>query len=229
MKFAKYIAILVAGIGLGVISMLVLGYEKQEKKEPVKLIKPVASVSSMPLIPATNESEDLKKANKKLDKKVDRLADSLLSLKARIDSLNAPEDNTEQLSDAHIKLDSFNIQGEDIVVERDQLLTTELVKIVRLDEPVTSDTANPLVDSLKSSLNIQADEVQEYLEIELWKSPLNFEGYKLSKSKLVIYGLINELILEVSLLNDIVYLKTNEGTYELERTGQFKDLRKVKQ
>jgi len=224
LKLAKYIAILVAGIGIGVIGLLVLGYEKPIEKQPVRLIKPVESKPPI-VYELPRDDEELKKANRKLDRKVDELADSLLSLKARVDSLNFIDDtNSTLVSKMELELDSFIIQGEDFVVERDQLLSAQTLKIEWLDTEVVADTSGLLVDSLKLNLNIQPDERQEFLKVEIWKSPLNFTGYKLSKTKLVVYGMINELILNVSSRDEKIFIKTNLATYVLSQTSNFRDL-----
>ena len=223
MKIAKYIAILVAGIGIGVVGLLAMGYEKAVKVEPVRLIKPVESYIPQ-MTPVEEPKEDFEKANRKLDRKLDQLEDSLQSLKARVDSLDYEVDSTVvDVNDT----DSIQIQGENFIVERDQLLSTELVKIEYLDEVIEKDTAEILVDSLKSSLNIQPEFRPEYLKIEIWKSPLNFTGYKLSKTKLVVYGMVKELIVSVSSQDGKILVTTNLATYVFTQTSVFKNLKAI--
>jgi hypothetical protein len=223
LKLAKYIAVLVAGIGIGVVALLIMGYEKTVKIEQVRLVKPVASYVP-PMLPVVEPTEDFEKANRKLDRKLDQLEDSLQSLKARVDSLNY---ETDTVIVDNSNTDSIQIQGESFIVERDQLLSTELVKIEYLDIEVEKDTAKVLVDSLKSSLNIQPEFQPEYLKIEIWKSPLNFTGYKLSKTKLVVYGMIKELIVNVASKDGKILVTTNLATYVFSQTSVFKNLKVI--
>ncbi len=229
LKWLKYIAILMAGAGVAVIGMLLLGYERVQEKDPVRLIKPVAMNNPPLIVKDSSQSEELLKANKKLDKKLDRLADSLSSLKAKFDSLK-PLGTNDSISPSHsLKLDSLQIAGEDIVIERDQLLSSEVMKVRALKKQNPKVKSDSLVDSLRAGLNIQPQVEPEYVEIEFWKSPLNYRGYKLSKSKIVIYGLMDELVLDVTTDGEALFLKTNKATYRLQKTAVLKDLQAVAQ
>ena len=78
MKVLKYIAVLLAGAGLGVMSLLLIGYEKPKApvtQQVLKIIEPDKQIEEV--IP-DHKDEELIDANKRLDKKIDRLADSLM-------------------------------------------------------------------------------------------------------------------------------------------------------
>jgi hypothetical protein len=226
LKVLKYIAVLLAGAGLGVMSLLLIGYENPKApvtQQVLKIIEPDKQIAEV--IP-DHKDEELIDANKRLDKKIDRLADSLMSLKTRIDSLNVSKDSNLYDSEDTITagFDSLLISGEDILVERDQLLSTELVRIENIYNDSLAAPTNVLIDSLKEKLNIVENDSPEYLKIEMWKSPLNYKGYKMSKSTLIVYGLLNELILHVYSKGDTIFVETNETSYQFEQTSDFKEL-----
>lgn len=218
---------MIVGIGLGAITLLLVGYEKRQENQATQIINvlkspEVAEAAKAQIV----ESNSAEQSNNRLNQKIDRLSDSLLSLKTRVYSLsNFQGSDTIRVSDSNsIVMDSFKIKGEDIYVERDVLLSTELVRINILNNQSKTDSNNVLIDSLKTALNIIADPPVEFLQIEFWKSPLNYRGYKMSKSTLVVYGLINELILSVYADNGFVFLTTNESNYQFEQTIDFKEL-----
>ena len=227
----RYILVLLLGVGIGVGILLIAGYDKQAvNQQPLKTAhiatvdKPTEDIEPKLAIETVSKSEEI--ASSQLNRKIDRLADSLLSLKSRVDSLsNFQISDTIIFADsAKLVLDSIDIRGEEIVVQRDVLLSTELVKIEFSDLENEIDSSNVLIDSLKSALNIMADPAVEFLKIELWKSPLNYRGYKMSKSTLVIYGLINELVIKVYADEECIFLTTNEANYQFEQTVDFKEL-----
>jgi len=226
LKVLKYIAVLLAGAGLGVMSLLLIGYEKPKApvtQQVLKIIEPDKQIAEV--IP-DHKGEELIDANKRLDKKIDRLADSLMSLRTRIDSLNVYKDSNlySSVDTITTSFDSLLILGEDILVERDQLLSTELVRIENVYNDSLAAPTNVLIDSLREKLNIIEKDWPEYLKIEMWKSPLNYKGYKMSKSTLIVYGLLNELILHVYSKGDTIFVETNETSYQFEQTSDFKEL-----
>jgi len=226
LKVLKYIAVLLAGTGLGVISLLLIGYEKPKAPVAQKVLKIIEPDRQVTEIIPNNKGEQLIDANKRLDKKIDRLADSLMSLKTRFDSLNVDDDPNlnNSVDTAATGFDSLLISGEDILVERDQLLSTEMIRIENINNDSLADPTDILIDSLRERLNIIENDPPEYLKIEMWKSPLNYKGYKMSKSTLVVYGLLNELILHVYSRGDTIFMETNETSYQFEPTSDFKEL-----
>ncbi len=227
----KYILVFFVGVSIGIAILLLAGYDKQADNQQqlkttsiIKVVKPAEGIE--PKLERNVVSKPEQIVNSQLNRKINRLADSLLSLKTRVDSLsNFQNSDTIIFADsAKLVLDSIDILGEEIVVQRDVLLSTELVKIDFIGLENEFDSSNVLIDSLKTTLNIIDEPTVEFLKIELWKSPLNYRGYKMSKSTLVIYGLMNELVLKVYADHECIFLTTNEANYQFEQTVDFKEL-----
>ena len=218
--------VLFAGFGLGILVLLLLGYEKVKVRIPTKVVQIVEADQDVKEMAINTKDDQYIVADKKLDKKIDRLEDSLISLKNRIDSLNASEEVSIAVKqDSNdFGFDSLLISGEDILVERDLLLSSELIKIEYAMDEEKIDTTDVLMDSLKYKLNIEESKPSEYLKVELWKSPLNYRGYKMSKSTLIVYGLLNELILHAYSQGDTILIETNRTSYLFEPTSNFKEL-----
>jgi len=220
------VIVLFAGFGLGILVLLLLGYEKVKVRIPTKVVQIVEADQDVEEMAINTKDDQYIVADKKLDKKIDRLEDSLISLKNRIDSLNASEEVSIAVKqDSNdFGFDSLLISGEDILVERDLLLSSELIKIEHAMDEEKIDTTDVLMDSLKYKLNIEESKPSEYLKVELWKSPLNYRGYKMSKSTLIVYGLLNELILHAYSQGDTILIETNRTSYLFEPTSNFKEL-----
>jgi hypothetical protein len=220
------VIVLFAGFGLGILVLLLLGYEKVKVRIPTKVVQIVEADQDVEEMAINTKDDQYIVADKKLDKKIDRLEDSLISLKNRIDSLNASEEVSIAVKqDSNdFGFDSLLISGEDILVERDLLLSSELIKIEYAMDEEKIDTTDVLMDSLKYKLNIEESKPSEYLKVELWKSPLNYRGYKMSKSTLIVYGLLNELILHAYSQGDTILIETNRTSYLFEPTSNFKEL-----
>jgi len=220
------VIVLFAGFVLGILVLLLLGYEKVKVRIPTKVVQIVEADQDVEEMAINTKDDQYIVADKKLDKKIDRLEDSLISLKNRIDSLNASEEVSIAVKqDSNdFGFDSLLISGEDILVERDLLLSSELIKIEHAMDEEKIDTTDVLMDSLKYKLNIEESKPSEYLKVELWKSPLNYRGYKMSKSTLIVYGLLNELILHAYSQGDTILIETNRTSYLFEPTSNFKEL-----
>lgn len=78
-------------------------------------------------------------------------------------------------------------EQEEIVVKKDEMISSKTISIIMF---------NPIVKmSAKDSLLQKVSGISEdknnlpFINIEFWKSPLNYKGYKLSKYKLIVYGI----------------------------------------
>jgi hypothetical protein len=113
-----------------------------------------------------------------------------------------------------------SIEEEEIIVKKDEMLFSEMLMIINLDSVKTNKG-----DSLaKLAANIKEPAINQFCQVEYWKSPLNYRGYKFSKNKLVVYGI--EYVDKDSIFRwkDNFYFKANNRIYELEKTPEFKTL-----
>ncbi|MBL7900146.1 MAG: hypothetical protein JNJ99_16545 [Crocinitomicaceae bacterium] len=112
------------------------------------------------------------------------------------DSNHNNQNHSDEESDLEItEIDSSDFISDSLMLSmmqdssltEDHISTEKLIKTITLSlnylsEEVEQDTA------IKDMLGI--DEVKtNSVFVEFWESPLNFEGYKLSKKKLIVYGL----------------------------------------
>ncbi|HVA98527.1 MAG TPA: hypothetical protein VNG53_06500, partial [Bacteroidia bacterium] len=127
-------------------------------------------------------------------------------------------------------LSNSNLQSEntdDIVVKKDELLLTKTISIADLDAPLSKKQLK--ADSLLAVVSDTKDEAvpTSYFQVEYWSSPLNYKGYKMSKNKILLYGM--DLTADIKLFqkDGFVYLKTPDAAYKLIYTDDFRQYEKV--
>lgn len=115
-----------------------------------------------------------------------------------------------------ISLDSANVVTivEDEPILRDRKIYQTKVEIIVI-EPSEKDTL------LEKLLNVETIE-NKSMTIEFWESPVNYSGYKLSKSTLVIYGEEPDESLSLYRFKNMYYFQLDGLYYELQETSVYK-------
>jgi hypothetical protein len=109
-------------------------------------------------------------------------------------------------------IDSMN--DEDLSISREKLIRGVRLPIIYLAQTELKDSA------IKESLGIE--EVQaKTMFVEFWESPLNFEGYKLSKKKLIVYGMSPQLDYKLYKRENDYYFAFQNVYYKMKETQDF--------
>lgn len=107
-------------------------------------------------------------------------------------------------------------------VNRDQLIAKQKVNLKKMQKTDNS-------DSLVNKLNhVKSNAFSKVMEVEIWASPINYKGYQLSKSKLVVFGISPDDEKMLFELNDYVILQSGNKYYQLIKTSDFKPLKLFK-
>jgi hypothetical protein len=117
--------------------------------------------------------------------------------------------------------------SEEIVVRKDELLTFKILEVINL---TPSASVNSAADSLMQKVSGIRDDRNNsklFFNVEVWQSPLNYKGYKMSNYKLVLYGFTSLEGLKVYKLDNDVYLKKMSRIYKLERSTEFRSYQVV--
>jgi hypothetical protein len=94
-----------------------------------------------------------------------------------------------------------------------------LVQIIDLDvkaENPAKDSLLQLVSGIKEPTPVTS------INVEYWKSPINYRGYKMNRQKIVLFGLPAFDSPLVYKLNDTFYLRTSDRIYKIDRNNDFK-------
>lgn len=132
------------------------------------------------------------------------------------------EDSDENdSSDEELFSDSLNADFlmNDSLQDEDHISTEKMIRsvqfpIVYLAEEETGDTA------MAELLGIE-DVQSASMFVEFWESPLNFEGYKLSKKKLVVYGLSPQFDYKIYKEGTNYYFSYQNVYYKMKETQDF--------
>lgn len=106
-------------------------------------------------------------------------------------------------------------QEENMNIRKDELLATETYPITFLDAPENKDTL------VKEMLGIRENLPKE-MNVQFWRSPLNYRGYKLSRNTLIVYGLSEQLTYNIYYRNQTYYLANEGEFYKISETTTFK-------
>ncbi|MEX1001870.1 MAG: hypothetical protein WDZ35_07135 [Crocinitomicaceae bacterium] len=109
----------------------------------------------------------------------------------------------------------------DLSIKREKLIDSRWMKVIVLEEKEEKDSL------IKDMLGIH-DKMPDQLLVEFWESPLSFSGYKLSKSKLILYDMPAALEYKLYRTEKTYYLSTESMYYLLKETEEFLPYKEVK-
>ncbi len=110
--------------------------------------------------------------------------------------------------------------ADDIVVRTPEMIGENVLVLRNLD--VTAQT-----DSVARKEAGVRDEASRNMTVEYWKSPLNSKGYKLTRSRLVLFGYTPDDKIQLCKLDNSIYMKTASGVFRLEFSSSYRQLERV--
>ncbi len=125
---------------------------------------------------------------------------------------------TDQLKDTAIV---SNVPAEEIVVRKDELVATKTIEVINLNPLSHANHKDSLLQKVSGIKDDRASSKQ-YFNIEIWQSPLNYKGYKMTKYKISLYGVLSADALKVYAIDDDIYLKNSSTVYKLENSSDFR-------
>lgn len=117
--------------------------------------------------------------------------------------------------------DNIEIE-ENIKINSDKKIDTKRIKITQLKQQSTN-KSDSLINEM---INVKPIKLTE-LTIEFWESPLNYSGYKMSKAKLIVYGLNPHFNYKLYEKNGKYFLNFEQVYYQLEETSTFKPYQSI--
>ena len=114
--------------------------------------------------------------------------------------------------------------GGEIIVRKDEMTAAQTVEVINLS---LSANAKSPKDSLLQQVSGMRDDAKSSLRIEFWRSPLNYKGYKMTRNKIVVYGISSSDPVSVFKLDDEIYMKHLNTAYRLTFSNDFRQFEKV--
>jgi hypothetical protein len=150
------------------------------------------------------EKEKKEPAHKKTEPQTEKKNDSFVSMNNITDS-------------AYTSSETYRVLKEEL-----QSVKNIYVKVIGPKEKTSSK------DSMIASLaGVAMPDDKEFFMIEFWKTPLNSKGYKMTRSRLLIYGYNEGSDLQLVKAEDRYYLKNNNIVYSLSYSAEFKPLERA--
>jgi hypothetical protein len=152
-------------------------------------------------ISSSSENKDLKEGDSKSEKK------------SSINTKNSPNINYNEV-DALLRED-------DIKVAQEELLSVKNIKVIDLDTHSKRDTLTGQLAGVTSA------DYPNLFFVEFWKTPLNSKGYRMTRNRVILYGLSDFSSITIYKVDDNFYLKNDDVVYKISSGTEFKPMELV--
>ncbi|MBI3519419.1 MAG: hypothetical protein HY062_08705 [Bacteroidetes bacterium] len=133
--------------------------------------------------------------------------------KVTINTKNSPNINYSEV-DALLKEENINVAQE-------ELLSVKNIKVIDLDGPVKRDTLTGQLAGVTSA------DYPNLFFVEFWKTPLNSKGYRMTRNRVILYGLSDFSSITIYKVDDNFYLKNDDVVYKISSGTEFKPMELV--
>ena len=113
------------------------------------------------------------------------------------------------------------IQADDVTVAQEELLSVKNIKVIDLDGKTKRDT---LVGQLAG---VTSPNFANMFFVEFWKTPLNSKGYRMTRNRVILYGLSDFNSITIYKVDGSYYLKNEEVVYKISSGTEFKPMELV--
>lgn len=122
---------------------------------------------------------------------------------------------------------NYMMAADDIVIRKDELLATKTLEINNVSPAATKTTGKDSLLQKVSGIKEDKSNGKQMVNIELWTSPLNYKGYRMSKYKMVLYGVPSMDGIKLYRLDDVIYMKLASAVYRLDYASDFKPYERI--
>jgi hypothetical protein len=134
--------------------------------------------------------------------------------------------NTDTLANKSDSLNAAMVAEGDVVVRKDELISTKTLEVYNLDPTAKATGKDSLLQKV-SGIKDDKSSGKQMFNIELWSSPLNYKGYKMSRYKMVLYGITTTDGIKLYKLDDVIYMKNGSNVYRLDHSADFKPYERI--
>ena len=133
--------------------------------------------------------------------------------KATINTNNSPNINYDEV-------DAL-INEEEVTVAKEELLSVKNIKVIDLDATSQKDTLTGQLAGVTSS------DFPNLFFVEFWKTPLNSKGYRMTRNRVILYGLSDFSSITIYKVENNFYLKNDDVVYKIKSGTEFKPMELV--
>jgi hypothetical protein len=155
--------------------------------------------------------ESIKITEQSMDGLLDQNEDTISIKKLRLSAKKSPPIN-------YSEVDQLLNDEEDLNIAKEELLSVKNIKVIDLDATKKQDT---LVGQLAG---VTTTNFPNLFFVEFWKTPLNSKGYRMTRNRVILYGLSDFSSITIYKVDDNFYLKNDEFVYKISAGTEFKSL-----
>jgi len=158
--------------------------------------------------------ESIKVTEQSVSNSFEKKEENTSDKKSKINTKQSPNIN-------YSEVDALLNDENDITVAKEELLSVKNIKVIDLD-------ANKKKDTLIGQLaGVSSSEYPNLFFVEFWKTPLNSKGYRMTRNRVILYGLSDFSNITIYKVEDNFYLKNDEFVYKISAGTEFKSLELV--
>jgi len=158
----------------------------------------------------SNENSNRKKKNEKVSENASKTIDSEVANDMSADSIRITE----------------NIVNDEMQIKKDELILVKTLNLIYLNATAKPSSKDSLLEKV-SGIDLDNANAVKMMSVEFWQSPLNFKGYKMSKYKMVLFGLKWIEGIKIYKMDDAIFLKAENSVYQFDYTNEFKGYKQV--
>jgi acetyl/propionyl-CoA carboxylase alpha subunit len=128
-------------------------------------------------------------------------------------------------------------EDKNLIVKKDQLLSSLSISVndktsanKNQENNETASLSKDATEKLNSATGVPYEEMNATnYQVEFWISPVNYRGYKMSKNKIVLFGVEEFNDVKLYRVNEDVYLNFDKSFYRLTNSYDFIAYQKLKE
>ncbi len=125
-----------------------------------------------------------------------------------------------------IKIAAVSNSDANIIVKKDEMLASKSLEFINLSGIIANTSKDSLIQKV-SGIRDDKNNSPATMLVEFWQSPINYKGFKMSKNKIVLFGMPEQDVVRVYKTDEGIYLKTLQGVYKLDFTNEFKSFDRI--
>lgn len=113
-----------------------------------------------------------------------------------------------------------------IVVKKDEIVGSSSLNVINLGTINKTGTKDSVLQDVSGIKDDGRNQVSKFT-VEFWQSPINYKGYKMSKNKIVLFGINPDENVRIYRVEETIYLRQASTLYRMDYTNEFRGLERV--
>ena len=105
----------------------------------------------------------------------------------------------------------------DLNLKKERILKTEIITVIL---PEMQDERDSVLAIVEERMSINPDRVSKKIVVEKWYSPVNYQGYKFNRKKLMLYGVEKSTLISIYYYLGEYYFAVDNMVYDLDETSK---------